>query len=283
MDSSPNVKECVWIQQLIYGWLLLLWIGRAVQGLLLVSLCDSPLVYVSANNAFWLYWLLGIPSLFQGNWWVALFLDGLLLVAAIGGVTRQQGRWPAVLSTFLLLNYYFYFNSVAAHHEHTLLGIVFCLPLLWFRSWERFVLFFVGLRYYVLWVMISAAGWKWHLGSWWVPHQMAEILKQQHLVHFLQSPDSTYTHLIRWLIEHPTWANILWYLGWGVESSFIIGFFTRRWDKVLACFFLGFFIADYALLGISFLEFCIFGIVFYPWKSIWAHYDTFITQNTSKT
>lgn len=261
------------LQRLLYGWIVLILGVRAIQGLLLGQLMDAPFHHVGANNAFWLYWLSGVPTWLQGQPWAAWGLDGLLLGAAMVGVGRPSARWVAGLVTVLLLHYYFYYNSVATHHEHTLLGIVFCVPLLWCRRMDRFVLCFVGLRYYVLWVMASAALWKWCQGSWWVPHQMAEILKQQHLSYLVQHPDARYAQGIRWLIEHPALTNGLWYAGSLLEISFVAGFFTRRWDRYLGALFIGFFVADYALLGINFWEFCIFAIVFCPWNAFWTHYD----------
>lgn len=260
------------IQRLLYGWILLIWLGRAWEGLLLGQLADSPLLHVGANNLLWVYWLSPIPhwiQQFAGWGWL---LDGLWLGAALWGCWRGSVLTAAVVVSVLTLNYYSYYIGVATHHEHTLLGILFCLPLLWVHTPQRFALVFAGIRYYVLWMMVSAAVWKIYRGSWCVPHQMAEILLDQHLRYLLLYPDAVFSQFVRWLVAHPALANLLWYLGWLIEGSFIIGFFTRRWDRWLGMLFLSFFAADYALMGINFWEFCIFAIVFYPWTKLWEYY-----------
>lgn len=273
MVINPSIhSEQSLIQRLIYGWIILIWLARAWEGLLLGPLADSALLHVGANNALWLYWLSGVPHWIQASASLGWLLDACWLGAALWGCWRGASRVAAVVVSLLTLNYYSYYIGVATHHEHTLLGIIFCLPLLWIRSPQRFVLIFGGIRYYVLWVMASAAAWKIYRGSWLVPHQMAELLADQHLSYLIQHPDAAFARLIRWLIRHPHIANILWYLGWLTEGSFIVGFFTRRWDRWLGLLFLGFFAADYALMGINFWEFCIFALVFYPWNQLWEHY-----------
>ena len=272
MAHNKVIPEQRQVQRLLYSWLLLIGVLRAWEGLLLGQLADGPLLHVGADNALWLYWLSGWPHLMQQYPLLGWLLDFSWLGAMVCGWHWPRSRWAAVIVSFLTVHYYLYYISVATHHEHTLLGIIFCLPLLWAASIKRFVLLLVWLRYYVLWVMVSAAGWKIYRGSWLLPHQMAEILTTQHLSYLVQYPDALFSRFIHWLIAHPSCAHPLWCLGWMIEGSFVLGFFTRRWDHWLGLLFLGFFVADYALMGINFWEFCIFALVFYPWKRLWDYY-----------
>lgn len=264
------------VQRLLYSWLILIWIARCWDGLLLGQLSETPFLRVGANNVLWLYWLSDVPHWIQTYPILGWLLDMSWLTFAIWGLKNPESRCAAITSSLIVLHYYLYYIGVVTHHEHTLLGIIFCFPLLWLSAIQRFVLMFVGLRYYVLWVMVSAATWKIYRGSWLVPHQMAEILTDQHLSYLVQYPDAWYARMLYWLIAHPNATNLLWYLGWLIEGSFVVGFFTRRWDYYLGRLFIGFFMVDYVLMGINFWEFCIFALVFYPWKGLWGHYYSLI-------
>jgi hypothetical protein len=67
-----------------------------------------------------------------------------------------------------------------------------------------------------------------------------------------------------------------------VELSFGIGFFTRQWDKYLAVLWLLFFVMDYWLMGLCFAEFCIFVLLFYPWRAIWEQYQQQVGTSKGK-
>ncbi len=138
---------------------------------------------------------------------------------------------------------------------------------------KNLVLSFVALRYYCIFVLFSAFCWKWSRGSLFFPNQLSEILKRQHIDYLIDFPDAYFSQFIRYLIANPSLSNLFWYSGWVVEAVFVVGFFTRTYDKLFLGLFLAFFIMDYFIMNLCFVEFCIFALVFYPWKGIWSYYD----------
>lgn len=263
-------------QRQIKSWLwlfaLLVWCWRGWQGVLLHQLYSAPFIFVGADNFFWLYHALQIPTTIIHSYSLALFLDLSWLLIALYGYWKIQQRFLGLLLWILYTNYFIIYNSTTTHHEHILVAGFFCLLLLIINDLKRFIWIFVALRYYALWVFFSAALWKIGLGSWNDAHHLEEILKHQHLQSLVYQADSSYSQVIYWLINQPFYTQLLWCLGWLIELSFGIGFFTRKWDKLLGILWLCFFVMDYWIMGLCFAEFCIFILVFYPWREIWKQY-----------
>lgn len=272
--SNFAQKEQEKIQHLIWIFFSLVWVVRYWQGLLLFQLHEASFISVEANNTFWLYHATQIPHLILKYQSLAFALDFSWLALSLLGIFKAKNCFSAVIAYLLLINYLILFNSVCTHHEHILVGLLFCMPLLLFRDQTNFILIFAGIRYYAIFTLFSAGIWKLYRGSLFVSNQMSEILKNQHIDYLINDPNTFFSNFITYLIAHPSIANLLWYGGWFIELTFVLGFFTRKYDKLLGSLFLIFFIMDYLLMQLCFVEFCIFALVFYPWKSIWKHYES---------
>lgn len=268
-------KEQEQITKMVSLFLLVVWLWRWWQGLLLYQLQAAPFVSVEADNSFWLFHASLIPFLAIHSV-AGLFFDFIWLFAAGWLTFRQYSKWVGLALAAVFWSYFFIYNSVATHHEHTLVGLLFFTVLINIRQAENFVFCFVGLRYYAVFAMFSAGFWKLWRGSLFLPNQMSEILKRQHLEYLINYPDAVYSDFIIFLIQNPSISNWLWYAGWALELFFVVGFFTRKWDKILIFLFLAFFVMDYFLMNLCFIEFCIFVLVFYSWKGIWGYYDALI-------
>ncbi len=266
-EAIRTTKHTIW-----WG-LVLLWVARYVQGFLLHQLQDAPFVDVEADNFFWLWHGLYFVQWSIHNYWLAVGLDIGWLVLAIIGMAGKNRWWSKFLFVLIFINYFVCYNSVATHHEHTLIGFLFLLPLLVIKKPTNFVLSFASLRYYVLFAMSSAGIWKLSRGGAFVSGQMSEILKRQHIDYLISYPDNTYTHFIQFLINNIQIADIIWWTALSIELFFLIGFLTKRLDGLLGYLFLLFFVGDYLIMDINFIEFCIFAIVFFPPPGIWKRYD----------
>ncbi len=264
METSRTSPEH--IKRIIYLFLLGSWLLRLYQGVLLYQLAGASFVSVKADNSFWIYHALQIPEYILGNQFLGLFLDLIWLILSISGLISKSGRKKGLLMFAVFINYYIIYHSVATHHEHTLNGILFMLLLITISNNKTFILCFEALRYYVLFVMFSAFLWKLFRGSLFEAGQMSEILKHQHIEYITSYPDSGYSNFICYFISKPIISNLLWYMGWITEMIFIVGFFTKKYDRWLGILFLAFFVMNYILMNLCFIEFCIFLIVFWPWR-----------------
>ena len=266
-------KEIANIKRLIWFFFGIVWIGRYCQGLLLHQLHLAPFLSVEADNFYWIWHALQFVEFSIQYYWIGLSLDIILAIIITQGIIGKVKKYTGVLFILLFTNYFICYNSVATHHEHTLVALFFMQFILLIERPKHFVLTFIALRYYVIFIFFSAFLWKMCRGSLFHPQQMTSLLQQQHVEYLISYPNSYYSSFINYLIQQETLANLLWYGGWCLELAFVIGFWTRKWDKLLLFLFLVFFIADYLIMGLCFAEFCIFALVFYPFTSIWQYFN----------
>ncbi len=272
VDSSKLTKEIQQIKNIIWLFFILLWLLRFGQGLLLHQLYKAPFISVQADNVFWLWHSLGLVHYSIQNFALGLGLDLAWLLLALGGLIKKINKQWIFLFLLIFWNYFIVYNSIATHHEHTLVAPLFLGFLLLINPTKNFVLSFAALRYYTIFAMTSAALWKIARGAAF-DSQMIDILKGQHLDYLTNYPNAFYSQLIYYVINNALVADFFWYSGWLLELFFVVGFFTRKYDRLLGVAFFAFFVADYLLMDISFLEFCIFAILFYPFGEIWGFYN----------
>jgi len=267
-------KEIAIIKQVIWSFLLLVWGGRYLEHLLLHQLHQAPFVSVEADNFFWLWHATGLVEWSMQHWYAGLVVDLLWLGIAILGWMGRANQWLTGLFVLVFTHYFVCYNSVATHHEHTLVALLFMQGLLLVKQPKRFVLSFVGLRYYAIFVFFSAACWKIARGSAWMSGQLSAFLQSQHITYLTAHPSSTYSEFIYFLINHSFWSDMLWYGGWCIELIFVVGFFTRQYDRLLGVLIIVFFAFDYLIMDICFAEFCIIALLFYPFSRIWGYYES---------
>lgn len=77
---------------------------------------------------------------------------------------------------------------------------------------------------------------------------------EQHKEFLVTSAGSLHADLLYGLINHPSISFAIYWMGILVESVFVIGFFTRRFDRWLAGLFLLFLLFDYLVMRIPYFE-----------------------------
>jgi hypothetical protein len=117
-----------------------------------------------------------------------------------------------------------------------------------------FYLWMHALRYFFLFFFFSAALWKFYQGGVLEPMQMSAILLEQHKDLLVTDAQSWYTSFIYWLVHHPVAGRILYLSATVVELIFIVGFFTRKYDRVLLLLFCMFLLMDVLVMKIPYYE-----------------------------
>lgn len=256
---------------LLFAWSIKLWYG-----IWLSQLQAPPFIAPKSDNFFWLLHYFNIPQFCLSNPYAGLVIDSTIILSLIGAYFRPKQWVFGLLFMLSFTVYYMSFNSAMTHHAHPMSGYIFVgFLMLLTPNAKRFTLGFYALRHYACFVMASAGLWKVGRGAFFHPNQMTNILMVQHTDYrAARGEDYWYSQFVEWLIQHPDWTQWLWYLGVVLELAFLIGFFTRKFDKWLILCFLGFFIADYWIMNLYFFEFCIFVPFFFKYKSLEAHYQS---------
>jgi hypothetical protein len=140
-------------------------------------------------------------------------------------------------------------NSIEGHTAWLFTPVLFlCVTLTGFYLWMH------ALRYFFLFFFFSAALWKFYQGGVFEPMQMSGILLEQHKDLLATDPQGWYTSFIYWLIQHPVAGKLFYVAATGIELVFVIGFFTRRFDRLLLLLFCIFLVMDVLVMKIPYYE-----------------------------
>jgi glycosyltransferase involved in cell wall biosynthesis len=191
-------------------------------------------------------WMIVHPLSFE-------FFDALLFIlplAWLAGSARR--RWLGIAFVLFLALYQLLANIFwQVHHEPFILYLLLPLALITRRK-DRFYQLLQACRYYFLYIFISAAIWKIARGAIFNGEEMSRILLTHHAD--LLSGDCTgwACQFYSWLIDHPFAAQLLYLGSTALEACFILGFFTRRFDRLLLALALLFVVADLLIMRIPY-------------------------------
>lgn len=228
-----TADQRAFIQRVFFAWLLVALVWRAADHALLAQLEEPVLGNAGNDLTFWLANVLGIPQLLTAHPFMAGLLDLTLLASALLAIVVPRGSFFPRIHVVAALLYFITFTTWSNHHFRPILGLVFAgIPFV-FRDPQRFSFAFRGLRYYTLFIYTSAGLYKVFRGSWLNTDQMTAIIEATQLDLFLEAPDSLHAQFFTWLLQHGTLSWLLFVLATLLETVFIVGFFTRRYDKWL--------------------------------------------------
>ncbi|MEI6311775.1 MAG: hypothetical protein WCP57_05925 [Bacteroidota bacterium] len=237
-------------------------------GLLLFQFDHVVFKYPSIDNTYWLFYLLQIPQLLASSKSSLLIFDLALLFSCISNVIFIQRVWLARIFAVLFFIYFICVNSFSGHHSHMLVGILLSNVVFCFRSLHTQLKLKEILRYYLLFLMTSAAFWKIGRGNLSDVQHFSNILFNQHIYELIASKKNLHTHIISYLIEHTPLSYSLYIIATICEIIFIVGFFTKKYDRYLILVFILFFSMDYLLMDLNFVELSVLLLTFIPLKKI---------------
>jgi hypothetical protein len=140
-------------------------------------------------------------------------------------------------------------NSIESYTAWLLFPVLFMTS-----NAKTFQLLFESLRYFFLFFFASAGLWKIVQLSVFQPTHMSSVLLFQHAEYLATSPGYVYSNFIYWLIDHPAISYALYIAGTLLELIFFIGFFTKKYDRLLLLFFLAFLLFDIIIMRIHYWE-----------------------------
>ena len=112
-------------------------------------------------------------------------------------------------------------------------------------------------------MFVSSALLKINSGGIFNAEQMAGILITQHNNYLASNSNDPFTKFIYFLVQHKTLAQSLYVLATIAELSFLIGLFTRKFDRLLIVVFCSFLVFDYFLMQINYFTWLVFMGCFY--------------------
>jgi len=242
------------IKRKYFLYFLLIWVAYRFWGNTLFSqLGETVIQYPDVDNTFWLFHLLGIPKLMTHSSFVASLADVLLLFLPLL-LLKNWNKWMSVFLTILLTFYYITISSFACHHVHSLVALIFVSIIFWTQDELLQKRLMEAVRYYFLFAMASAALWKIARGSAFDVHHLSSILSHQHAQWMADYPNGLMTTFYQYLIQNATVSYVLYLSAIVLELVFLVGFFTKKIDILIAILFITFIVFNYMIMGVFSFE-----------------------------
>ena len=140
---------------------------------------------------------------------------------------------------------------------------------------------FYLIRFYVVFIYVSAGLYKLFRGSMFYKDQMIAIIEQTQLDFLLNEPGHWHAHLFSWVLEHPNVGVFLFASATVLELLFIVGFFTFKWDKFLFATAMLLHVGFYFTMRFFAFELIVLDLTFLPWNR-WSHRLGNISMTTSQ-
>jgi hypothetical protein len=251
----------------VFGFALLILYYHFISASIMSAMSQPPFIFDENEIVYRLFLASGIPQLItSGSVVPALFDVCWYALPVLFLLTHDRGH--AIAFTIITTIYFLTYNVVAAHHYHSLVGLLVMTIPFWSKKETRFHFLWEAVRYYWLYILASAALWKILRGSIFYTDQLSNILKSQQINLLLQHPDTFRAHIAQYLIAHPQVGHIVLLANIVVQLSFLVGFFTKKFDGYLFALAMLFCIANYYVMGIVSTELLILNFTLMNWEKV---------------
>lgn len=188
--------------------------------------------------------------------WLFLLFPLLMCLCVVAGY-RLQYLLTKLTAVFNLV-YAVLLSAMSPLSIEGYVGWMVLPPVLAFRNHISFYYALQTVRYFFLLIFFSSAIWKLRAGGIFNGEQMSAILVNQHATYLVDQPNAWFSNFIKYLIGHKQVSYIVYLLATFCEFIFIVGFFTKRFDRLLIIVFLAFVAFDYFLMGINYFSWIAF-------------------------
>lgn len=255
------------IQRIFFICVILILLNGYHAHILLHQLREPALIYAYIDLTYWIIILLGIPQFLISHSYIAATFDAILLLTALFSlIWPRSNKFPIIFGLFYFVNF-LCFNLFAAHHYHSV-GILFLSVPFMFKDTLSFNFAFRGIRYIFLFEMVSASLWKIGRGTVFNLEQFSSIQRSQSIEYLTFFPDTWRANINYLLIGNNYIAHTFWILLIISQFSFIIGFFTLKYDILLLIIYASFAILAFTLMNIVSFETSIYIITLIPWNNL---------------
>jgi len=251
LNKYFSVRYIHLLCRMVFATILVHLIFSGLANTLVHQLQAPVLKFPYVDPTFWIMHLLHIPEFISSHFYIAWLFDILLFTLCILTIIFPQKKW--LIGSFIILyfNYFIIFNSFGAHHTHALIPVLIA-PVPFLFSRKTFFYLWEALRYFLLFSYAAAFIWKLFRFSWLNKNQGILILKKNLTPYLYFNPHTSLANIYQWFLNNPATTNCVFLCGFILEGLFIVGFFTKKYDKYL------FFISIILPVGFWFLADALF-------------------------
>ncbi|HSN59717.1 MAG TPA: hypothetical protein VLR49_02190 [Ferruginibacter sp.] len=188
---------------------------------------------------------------------VVYILSALVLLASSLAQHKSQ-YWLAVLHSIYNFIYAMLITSVSTLSIEGYISWILIPVIFAFRSETSFYFMLHSMRYFFLMIFASAAFWKIRAGGIFNIEQMSGILLKQHTSYIFAAPNDWFSRFLSYLVVHIKLSWSLYFVATIAELLFLVGFFTKKYDRALIIIFILFLLFDYFIMRINYMSWLIF-------------------------
>ncbi len=181
----------------------------------------------------------------------------ILLPVLLTALAIRQSPYQTLAAIVLILFnmvYAFCFSIMSFVSIKVMLAFMIVPIVFLFKKPRNFFMAVEGVRLLFILFFFSTAVWKIRAGGIFNIDQMSGILINQHNYLFINEDTSHFKSFIAYLIERPSLSYALYFAATLAEMLFIIGFFTKKFDKGLIILFLLFVSMNYLVMHINYFS-----------------------------
>ncbi len=207
----------------------------------------NPILYQEIDPVYFLFMYLGIPQLVTGK--AAVIFDTALVLSCIACIIWPGKKRFPLLFFILHFIYFIIYNMLAGHHYISIGLLVMSFPFIFYNR-ERFTAVFLLCRFIFCFMMFSAACWKIARGNLWHTGQVNMLLISTYTTELFTGKPAWVADTVKWLIGHRGVSHAIWCILIALETVFVAGFISFRWDKLLLISYLLFFAGGWIIFNI---------------------------------
>ena len=166
-------------------------------------------------------------------------------------------KWAPIVGVLMLLVNWIYVQCYVSYPTNSIelhIGWLFYPFLLMAGSTKSFYFLMHGIRYFFLFFFASAGMWKIYHGAVFNLEEMSAVLLLQHKEYLISDPNATYTHFVYWVVKNRGVSYALYIIATALELVFVVGFFTKKYDRYLLMTFVAFLLMDLFIMRISYFD-----------------------------
>lgn len=215
----------------------------------------------SLDHVFWLSHCTGFPRFIIQHYSAALLVDtAVVLFTLLCFFSEKYRHLFAGLLILFFLAQRITIESYACSHTKSMSALFIALLPFCFKREKNFYLTAEFSRYFLLYVLSVSAFYKLYNGAALQPQNFAVTLVNQHTDLATLHPAHICYQISSYLVSHPNIAGISYILLFLTQAAFFIGFFTKKYDRILFLLLVFFVIFTYLIMRIYNYDILVLGL-----------------------
>ena len=257
-------KERIVLCRLVFTFIFLCLLFRFFLNATPPNLLQPPLFNLNLDLTYWLYQYFKVPKSVVYNHTGAIIFDVLLFGFCIMAILFPSKRIIIIFFSFLFLIYVITYNTYIVHHAHPLTILTLITIPFWFKKNKHWELMWEGMRYYVCYVYTMSFIWKTVLSnSFFYRNQGIGSAKLNLAEYIYHHPGNFITSIYTFFIAHPYLLNIGNTFIFLLEGLMVVGFFSKKYDRILMILPVIIHISTYIFANVFFIEMLVLVFAFF--------------------